>query len=327
MCLPTVGTAQILSNLPGTSSGTGTDLGLGIDAADRTKAVGLTMGADPMVFDSLEALLSNPTPASTLSGGIFSDVGGNPGVELVAFDPVPVAESTPPTVFTVTAAAPFTLEANTAYWFVLDGPATTNSLQWDSLDPNVAPTPAPGITFDGYLFSSDGGTSWGASAVFNGVAINASLGPTDADLSIDKTGGFANDQILFTVTVTNSGPDDATNVVVTDPLPPEVTYDSDDCGGMDVPPWTWNVGSLPVNTSATCNLTVDVDPDATGEVVNTATVTADQNDPSPGDESSTAVVPLGGGSVLEIPTLGRMGLLLLVLVLAGVGALMITKRS
>lgn len=147
----------------------------------------------------------------------------------------------------------------------------------------------------------------------------------DADLSITKDGVLAGSQIVFTITVTNNGPDDAENVVVTDPLPPEVTYNSDDCGGANVPPWTWNVGTLPVNNSVACNLTVDVNPDATGDVVNTATVTADQNDPSPGDESSTAVVPLG--SILEIPTLGRFGLLLLVLVLAGFGALMITKRS
>lgn len=146
----------------------------------------------------------------------------------------------------------------------------------------------------------------------------------DADLTITKDGTLAGSQIVFTITVTNNGPDDATNVVVTDPLPPEVTYNSDDCGGMNVPPWTWNIGSLPVNTSATCNLTVDVNPDATGDVTNTATVTADQTDPSPGDESATAVVSLA--SVLEIPTLGRLGLLLLVVVLAGLGALMVARR-
>lgn len=146
----------------------------------------------------------------------------------------------------------------------------------------------------------------------------------DADLTMTKDGELVGSQIVYTLTVTNNGPDDAENVVVTDPLPPEVTYNSDDCGGTNVPPWTWIIGLLPVNSSATCNLTVDVNPDATGDISNTATVTSDQTDPAPGDESDTAVI--GIGSVLEIPTLGRIGLLVLVLVLAGLGALMIARK-
>ncbi len=146
----------------------------------------------------------------------------------------------------------------------------------------------------------------------------------DADLTLTKDGELVGSQIVYTLTVTNNGPDDAENVEVTDPLPPEVTYNSDDCGGTNVPPWTWIIGLLPVNASATCNLTVDVNPDATGEITNTATVTSDQSDPAPGDESDTAVI--GIGSVLEIPALGKVGLLLLVVLLAGLGALMIARK-
>jgi hypothetical protein len=163
----------ILSNLPGTPSGTGTNLGLGIDAVDRTKGVGLTMGGTAMDFQSVVALISNTTPASTLSGGIFSDVAGNPGALLAAFTPVPVPANTPPSNFTLTVPGTFTLAAGTSYWFVLDGPVTTNSLLWQSLAPNTAPTAAAGITFTGYRFSSNGGATWANSTIFNGVTVNA----------------------------------------------------------------------------------------------------------------------------------------------------------
>lgn len=152
----------------------------------------------------------------------------------------------------------------------------------------------------------------------------------DADLTLTKTGVQAGGQIVYTVGVSNAGPAPATNVVVTDPLPAEVTYNSDDCGGMNLPPWTWMVGNLPVNASATCNITVDINPDVVGDIVNTATASSDQTDPVPADNSDTATITIvgpGGPTVLEIPTLGRFGLLLLVLVLAGFGALMISKKS
>lgn len=166
--------AVLLSNLPGSSSGTGTNLGLGI-ALDRAKAVGLTTTAAQFSFDFIEVMLSNPDSFSNdVSGGIFSNVGGNPGTQLVAFTPVTILPGTTGAITTLTATTPFVLSSNTTYWFVLDGPNTTNSLQWDSLTPNAGPTGMVGIINNGYRFSSDGGASWGASSTFNGVRINAS---------------------------------------------------------------------------------------------------------------------------------------------------------
>jgi hypothetical protein len=172
----------LISNLPGTASGTGSNLGLGTDGADRTKAVGLTMGADALDFESVVAFIENGTPASTLSGGIYSDVGGNPGALLAAFTPVAVPIGQVPTETMITTAAPYTLAAGTSYWFVLDGPDFANDLLWASLSPNAAPTAMGDITFDGYRFSSNGGTSWGSSSIYNGVTINAIPEPTALSL-------------------------------------------------------------------------------------------------------------------------------------------------
>lgn len=177
-CLLIVGSASadaILSNLPGTGSGTGTNLGLASDLGDRTKGVGLTMGATAMDFQSMVALISNSAalaPASTLSGGIYADSASNPGALLAAFAPVPVAAGATVAQVSITTAAPFTLQPSTSYWFILDGPSTTNSLLWESLSPNTVPT-ASGVSLIGYRFSSNGGTTWGSSSIYNGMTINA----------------------------------------------------------------------------------------------------------------------------------------------------------
>lgn len=177
----TVSASPILSNLPGSSSGTGTNLGIGTDLADRTKAVGLTMGAESLDFVSMVALMSNPGSTVDLSGGIYSSTGGNPGSLLASFTPVSVAGGTTAQEITLTVAGGFSLQANTSYWFVLDGPAFSNSLLWNSLSPNTTPT-ATGVSFDGYRFSSNGGTSWGSSGIFNGMTINAVPAPGAAGL-------------------------------------------------------------------------------------------------------------------------------------------------
>jgi uncharacterized repeat protein (TIGR01451 family) len=143
--------------------------------------------------------------------------------------------------------------------------------------------------------------------------------PLNADLSITKQAVLdPDDTVDYTLTVSNQGgPSFTTNVVVTDELPPCTTYLSDDCGGINLPPWTWNIGALPVNTSVMCTITVDA-AGCQGTVSNTAMVTADQTDPFPGDESSTAVLDFGT-PMLEIPTLGRWGLLALISLLIGLG--------
>jgi uncharacterized repeat protein (TIGR01451 family) len=149
----------------------------------------------------------------------------------------------------------------------------------------------------------------------------------DADLEVTKTGSFdgTTDQITWTITVTNNGPDDATGVVVTDPLDPCTTFVSDDCGGVVVPPWTWNVGALANGANATCNVVVDASACPVGAVSNTATAGGNETDPVPGNEAATASV--GVGSILEIPTLGRAGLLLLLLAITFGALVMLRRRS
>jgi hypothetical protein len=169
---------SVLNNLTGAYAGGVTNLGVGTDGADRTKAVGMTIGAGlPFLFQSLQAIMSNPGATAALSGGIFSDAGGNPGSLLAAFIPINVATGTSMTPFSLMTTSPFTMMPGVTYWFVLDGPATTNSLAWNSNTVNTAPTASGGVAFVGYRFSSNGGTTWASSTIFNAMQINAAPVP------------------------------------------------------------------------------------------------------------------------------------------------------
>lgn len=158
-------------------------------------------------------------------------------------------------------------------------------------------------------------------------------GVDEADVEIEKVADVTNpapgDTVVFTLTVTNNGPGTATNVVVVDTLPAGLTYVSDDCGGVFVDPdLTWSVGNLANGASAVCNVTVTVDLDAQGALVNGATATADNSDPDTTNNADDVTVTVigGGENPLEIPTLGGVGMIALVMLLAAAAALVLRRR-
>ena len=77
-----------------------------------------------------------------------------------------------------------------------------------------------------------------------------------------------------------------------DPLPAEVTYVSDDCGGTNTPPWSWTIGNLAAGASVVCNITVSINPAPPASISNTATVTGTTADPSPANDSDTELTQL-----------------------------------
>lgn len=152
-----------------------------------------------------------------------------------------------------------------------------------------------------------------------------STSAVEADLALLKSAVVSGNQIIYTLTVQDTGSVcGATGVMVTDDLPADVTYVSDDCGGVNTPPWVWDVGTLASGASAMCSITVDINPDAVLPITNTATVTANQTDPVPDNDTGTAVV--GGATTLEIPTLGTFGLAVLLALLA-VTAVYLLRRQ
>jgi uncharacterized repeat protein (TIGR01451 family) len=156
----------------------------------------------------------------------------------------------------------------------------------------------------------------------------SSTGPiviATADVAITKTttattaasGGALN----YTITVTNNGPDAATNVVVNDNLPAGVQFVSatpsqGSCAGTD--PFTCTIGTLNSGASATIALQVLVTA-TSGTISNTATVTSSTDDGNPGNNSATTPpIPATPGreeTAAGIPTLSEWALLALMAML------------
>src|SRR5690606_25748630 len=119
------------------------------------------------------------------------------------------------------------------------------------------------------------------------------------DLSIVKTVSnfqpYVGDNIEFTLTVTNNGPSDATGVLVTDELPDGYTYVSSSASVGTYNPATdlWTIGDMEDGETATLTIVATVL--ATGDYINYASVTGDEDDPdltNNEDTPDTPVVPV-----------------------------------
>ena len=131
----------------------------------------------------------------------------------------------------------------------------------------------------------------------HGVTINAQSGSlqhsvqatlnvvssSSADLSLTKTAspnpGQVGVSLSYRITATNNGPAAATNVTVIDTLPAGITFVSatatqGSCSGSG--PVNCNLGSLTVGASAI--ITIVVTPSSSGQITNTATVSASESD-------------------------------------------------
>jgi uncharacterized repeat protein (TIGR01451 family) len=140
----------------------------------------------------------------------------------------------------------------------------------------------------------------------------ALIGPTLVDLEVEKTvsslTALEGGAVTYTVTVSNHGPEDATGIEVSDPLPDGTTYQSDDSGGSyDPGTGIWQVSDLAVGAVEPLRITVSLD--RAGTIVNTATVTElDQVDPEPANNEESVEVRVmgtdgdGGGGFCFIGT-------------------------
>ncbi|GAB4193336.1 MAG: hypothetical protein Tsb002_23750 [Wenzhouxiangellaceae bacterium] len=157
-------------------------------------------------------------------------------------------------------------------------------------------------------------------------------GPTpDADLLLTKVANtpgpvVVGDQIIYTLTVTNNGPGDASNVQLLDTLPDTLVYVSDDCAmtvaGQDL---TWDIGALLNGDSATCELIVDVI--ALGDADNTAVASATEPDPNTDDNTSTAAISGVLPQAVVVPVMNHLGLLLLLMGMLSVGVFTLRRKQ
>jgi uncharacterized repeat protein (TIGR01451 family) len=135
-------------------------------------------------------------------------------------------------------------------------------------------------------------------------AAAAAIVPPQADVRVAKAASArtvtVGQTVVFTIVVRNVGPDAATNVVISDPLPAGLAFvglTQVTQGAYNPSTGRWTVGTLATGAMARLRIVVRVT--AAGAIVNRAIATLDQFDPILRNNRSTAsllaVLPGKGG--------------------------------
>jgi uncharacterized repeat protein (TIGR01451 family) len=134
---------------------------------------------------------------------------------------------------------------------------------------------------------------------------------TSADLAIEKSAGsdpfIQGDEITFELEVTNNGPSDAANAVVTDALPAGLSYvsASTDRGSCsETPPGTVRCELGNMANGATASIDVVVSADDAGTFTNTAVVGSDTTDDVPENDEDDAEVTVLPAADLAVTKTG-----------------------
>jgi uncharacterized repeat protein (TIGR01451 family) len=130
----------------------------------------------------------------------------------------------------------------------------------------------------------------------------ASFGSLSADLTLTKGVDTASpsegDTLVYTITVSNAGPDTATSVTAVDAIPAELSHVSDDTdqGAYSALTGLWSIGTLPPGGAATLHIAARVAEGTTGTtIVNSAAIASMvQADPSGEDDADEVAVTVRG---------------------------------
>src|SRR5690606_37771827 len=98
------------------------------------------------------------------------------------------------------------------------------------------------------------------------------------------------DEFDYRITVVNHGPSTATDVVVVDTLPAGMTYIRDSVGAINdgSGTLTWELGDMAAGEERVIILTVDTEVGATASIQNTASVSSNELDRTPDNDTDTA---------------------------------------
>ena len=216
-------------------------------------------------------------------------------------------------------------------WFTppLSGYAQPTMVAYHPTLPNVL---IAGSTDAGLFMSSDGGEGWALvtdalprvwhhvfdpndDSVFYVGTVGRGVWKVtapDGDLSIakddDPDPAVAGEQLTYTLTVTNDGPDDVPNVRVVDMLPEGVEYVSDDAGCAEAPAGTLtcDLGTMGDGDVQQIEIVVEIAADLVHEaggpttITNTATVAGVTIDPDPSDNTVVEETDVVAVADLEI---------------------------
>ncbi len=309
-----------------------------IPAGDLSATVTVDVSGD-ILFESDETFtvqLSNPVGATLADAQGAGTIRNDDVQPSIAIGDAALAEgdSGPVTFdFTVTLSSPSGVNVSVD-WATTDGSATAGSDYVASVGTLVIPA---GSTAGTISVTVNGDATFEPDETFS-VQLSNPVGAMIADaegigtiqnddgasvnLSVVKTApaqAFTGEPVAFTLLVANEGPDAATNVVLTDPLSAEVTFESvvtsqGSCTGTAT--ITCNLGTIASGASATVTLTVTA-PATPQDLVNTASVDGAEVDSDPTNDGGSATVEIRDAAEIPVASPMTMALLALALALAG----------
>ncbi len=256
----------------------------------------------PASADLLASLAANPTTASpgdtvTFTVGVQNLDAVNDATNVVVTDTLPTGLTavSPPTAPSSGAAA---VVGNVWTWTLPTvAKSSTITATFDvTVDQGTA---LPTITNTVGITKADQGDP---NLANNTASVDLTISPAVADLdvltAVNNSKPAQGDQIKIAIQVSNTGPADATNVVLKDVLANGLKYVScTPCSGGGLRRSTsrqWSIATIPASSAATIVLTVTVQA-SSGTLKNTASiVSADQTDPNGANDHDTLQITVGG---------------------------------
>lgn len=291
-------TLVVKSNSPLTNATVITNTGtFDTDQTDPVSDTATTTASSiPTLGLTKEASPTSVNPLTTITYTIKWSVAGNANAtNVVITDPVP----TNVTFVSAADSGVYNASTKTIAWTLgTKAPGTSGQVTWTGTV--AANAPAGQIVNTASIDSAETDPAITANATVN-VTVPVVLGvSTQPDLEItktvDKSTARPNDVLTYTITVKNTGTENATNVVVTDTLPKDLSFVHATGRTM-----TWSVGTIKPGSSQNLTVEVRVASDAKkGEYVNTATAVADGVDQKQATATVTVTVP----KVLGLATTG-----------------------
>ena len=144
----------------------------------------------------------------------------------------------------------------------------------------------------GYTITAKKGTVYSMGSAVDNEDIKLSVNTPSSDLSVKNTVNNKkpglNEKIVYTITVTNNGPDNATGVFVKDVFPKGLKFVSAD-GTYNSTTGIWTIGNLSSGETAVLNILVQVIQSGI-DIKNTATVYQANYDPDNTTDQSTITI-------------------------------------
>ncbi len=138
--------------------------------------------------------------------------------------------------------------------------------------------------------------------------------------SVDDLTPLVGTDVVFTIEVTNDGPDDATGVIVADELPSGYAFKSSETsrGNYGDASGVWTIGDLADGATATLRITAQVN--SAGDYRNVARVNGNEDDPNDeNNEDEVQLIPAHSPEAIDDAVIGNSNTVMTIAVLANDG--------